>query len=80
MTTISVFYDEKDSTRKAEIVQFNNKLWVEFYANDVIIDSLDIENMQLQYAEDIAENYINNNYNLSNTAWGLNVIRKDHIQ
>ena len=72
MTKISVFYDEKDLTRKAEVVQFKDRLWVEFYANDVIIDSIDIEDKKISHAENIAENYIIGNYVLSNRAWRLN--------
>lgn len=72
MTKISAFYDEKDLTRKAEVVQFNDRLWVEFFVSDVIIDSIEIEDKRISHAENIAENYIISNYVLSTSAWRLN--------
>ena len=54
---ISHFYSDDDRL-KAVVMEGDECFFVDFYKDDVIIDSRRVEGHTLRYAEDMAENYI----------------------
>ena len=60
-----------DDRLKAVIVQGYLCYFVDFYLDDVIIDSRKIEGHTLQYAEDLAENYVNGVIRVDKDTWRL---------
>lgn len=70
-TEIGAFYSE-DYRLKAVIVKGDNCFFVDFYKDDVIIDSRRIEDKSLRYVEDIAENFVNGIIQIDPQTWRLN--------
>lgn len=57
-TDLSIFYSN-DLRLKGAVIQGDDCYFVDFYKDDVIIDSWRIDDKSLRYVEDIAENFIN---------------------
>jgi hypothetical protein len=57
-TDLSIFYSN-DLRLKGAVIQGDDCYFVDFYKDDVIIDSWRIVDKSLRYAEDIAENFVN---------------------
>jgi hypothetical protein len=55
---LSIFYSN-DLRLKSAVIQGDDCYFVDFYKDDVIIDSRRIEDKSLRYAEDLAENFVN---------------------
>ena len=70
-TDLSVFYSN-DLCLKGVVIQGNDCYFVDFFKDDVIIDSRRIEGKSLRYAEDIAENFVNGIIQIDPHTWRLN--------
>ncbi len=70
-TDLSVFYSN-DLRLKSAVIQGNDCYFVDFFKDDVIIDSWRIEDKSLRYAEDIAENFVNGIIEIDPHTWRLN--------
>lgn len=72
-TELKVLYG-KDDCLKAVIVQGHLCYFIDFYLDDVIIDSRKIEGHTLRYAEDLAENYVNGIIRVDKDNWRLHSV------
>lgn len=70
-TDLSIFYSN-DLRLKGVVIQGNDCYFVDFFKDDVIIDSWRIEDKSLRYAEDIAENFVNGIIEIDPHTWRLN--------
>ena len=70
-TDLSVFYSN-NLRLKAAVIQGNDCYFVDFFKDDVIIDSWRIEDKSLRYVEDIAENFVNGIIEIDSHTWRLN--------
>ena len=70
-TDLSVFYSN-DLRLKGAVIQGNDCYFVDFFKDDVIIDSWRIEDKSLRYVEDIAENFVNGIIEIDSHTWRLN--------
>lgn len=70
-TDLSVFYSN-DLRLKSAVIQGNDCYFVDFFKDDVIIDSWRIEDKSLRYVEDIAENFVNGIIEIDPHTWRLN--------
>lgn len=70
-TDLSVFYSN-DLRLKSAVIQGNDCYFVDFFRDDVIIDSWRIEDKSLRYVEDIAENFVNGIIEIDPHTWRLN--------
>ena len=69
-TEISQFYGDGDRL-KAVIIQGTDCYFVDFYKDDVIIDSRRIVGHTLRYAEDLAENFVNGIFKIDPRTWRI---------
>ena len=67
-TEISHFYGDGDRL-KAVIAQGIGCYFVDFYKDDVIIDSRRLEGRTLRYVEDLAENFVNGTIRIDSRTW-----------
>jgi len=70
-TEISTYYST-DYRLKATVIRGDECYFVDFYKDDVIIDSRRIEGKSLRYVEDIAENFVNGIIQIDPHTWRLN--------
>lgn len=70
-TEVSAFYSN-DYRLKATVIRGHGCYFVDFYKDDVIIDSRRIEDKSLRYVEDIAENFVNGIIQIDPQTWRLN--------
>lgn len=67
-TEISHFYGDGDRL-KAIVVQGVGCYFVDFYKDDVIIDSRRVEGHALRYVEDLAEKFVNGIIRIDPRTW-----------
>lgn len=68
---VGVFYSN-DYRLKAAIFVGEKCYFIDFFKDDVIIDSWRIEDKSLRYVEDIAENFVNGIIEIDPHTWRLN--------
>ena len=74
MTSKVMYSAYSDDYRlSAEVVVENNKVFVDFYRNEVTIDSREVTEHGLRYAEDMAENYVLGILTIDTETWRVNV-------
>ena len=67
---ISVFYSDDDRL-KAVVVANNDHFYVDFYKDEVMLESRKIEGHTVRYAEDMAENFVKGIIKLDNKTWRI---------
>lgn len=75
MMTSKVIYSaySDDYRLSAEVVVENDKVFVDFYRDEVTIDSREVTGHSLRYAEDMAENYVLGVLTIDTETWRVNV-------
>lgn len=68
---LNIFYSN-DLRLKGAVIQGDDCYFVDFYKDDVIIDSRRIEDKSLRYAEDVAENFVNGIIQVDPVTWRIN--------
>lgn len=68
-TEISQYYGDGDRLKAVVSKSGSNQYFVDFYKDDVMIDSRQIEGRSLHYAEDMAENYVNGIIRIDPHTW-----------
>lgn len=64
-------YYSKDGMLKATIVDCSDGVYVDFYKDEVMIDSRSVEGKTLKYAEDMAENFVEGIIRIDPKTWRL---------
>lgn len=67
---ISHFYSN-DNRLKAVIMEGADCFFVDFYRDDVIIDSRRVTERSLRYAEDLAENFVSGVFRIDSDTWRI---------
>ena len=57
----------------AEVIVENDRVFVDFYRDEVTIDSREVTAHSLRYAEDMAENYVLGILTIDTETWRVNV-------
>jgi len=70
---VSVFYSDDDRL-KAVIVANSDFYYVDFYRDDVMIESRKVDGHTLRYAEDMAENFVKGIIKFDSKTWRLHGI------
>lgn len=58
MSEIASVSYSPDGVRKARVIVEANRFFVDFYKNNVMIESKEYTGHSLSYVEDVAENYV----------------------
>lgn len=61
-----------DLRLSAQVVEENGNIFVDFYRDEVLLDSRKVTEHSLQYAEDMAENYVLGVLTIDPDTWRLN--------
>lgn len=61
----------KDGLLKAIVVDCSDCFYVDFYKDEVMVDSRRIEGKSLRYAEDMAENFVEGIIRIDPKTWRL---------
>jgi len=68
---VSLYSD--DLSLMAQVMTEDEKLYVDFYKDDVLIDSREATSHSVQYAHDIAENYTLGVLRIDKNTWRVDV-------
>lgn len=69
-TEVSQFYSD-DTRLKAVVARTSECFFVDFYKDEVMIESRRIEGHTPRYAEDLAENFVNGIIRIDSRTWRL---------
>lgn len=70
---ITTFYSD-DQRLMSEVVLYEGKLFVDFYKDEILVETREVGDHSLQYAYDIAENFIEGIIKVDPNTWRLNGI------
>lgn len=68
---VSLYSD--DLSLMAQVMTEDDKLYVDFYKDDVLIDSREATGHSIQYAQDMAENYTLGVLRIDKKTWRVDV-------
>jgi len=68
---ITTYYSD-DQRLMSEVVDEDGRLFVFFYKDEILLDSREVADHSLSYAEDMAENYVSGVIKLDPNTWRLN--------
>lgn len=70
---ITTFYSD-DRRLMSEIVVYEGKMYVDFYKDEILVETREVGDHSMQYASDIAENFIEGIIKVDPNTWRLNGI------
>lgn len=62
-------YCNKNETLKASVISFGEGFYVDFFKDEVLIDSITLMGKSLQYAEDIAKKFVDGSIGFDPKTW-----------
>lgn len=71
--TIVTLYSD-DRRLMSEVVVYEGKLFVDFYKDEILVETREVGDHSIQYAQDIAENFIEGIIKVDPDTWRLNGI------
>ena len=71
--TIITLYSD-DRRLMSEVVVYEGKLFVDFYKDEILVETREVGDHSIQYAHDIAENFIEGIIRIDPDTWRLNGI------
>ena len=66
-------YASDDGKLRADVLQLNDDLWIEFLENDVVVHAVNCEDKNVVWAQDVAKNFSLGKYNLNEKTWRVDV-------
>ena len=70
---ITTFYSD-DRRLMSEIVVYEGKMYVDFYKDEILVETREVGDHSIQYASDIAENFIEGIIRVDPDTWRLHGI------